>query len=119
MSKHRNETQKARRAYLDKCRKEGKKPLGMDAWKAEVEKVLSTAKKDLAKAKAKTEPKKPVKKPCAKKAVAAKKPAKTAKRPKVHEVHKGDVIKFVDFDPRRIMRYALRLLCMATNEVCK
>lgn len=117
MSKTRNDEQKARRAYLDKCRKDGRKPLGIEAWKAQVANVTAKIKKAVKEIKAKANVKKAVKpaKPVAKKAVKTVKKAE-AKRAKVHEVHVGDVIKFVGFCPEAKIRTAIRIMLLAFKD---
>lgn len=91
-NKPRNDMQKARRAYLAKCKKEGIKPISTELFAEGWKKAQMDAAKKVEKA-----VKKELKKAPAKKAKEVKKANKSA-RAKVHEIRRGDVLKFVDFD---------------------
>lgn len=128
--KTRTEEQKARRAYLEWCKKEGKKPLDIETWKSTLAKkakdaikkgdfksktlkIVKVAKKPTAKPAAKKQPAKKVAKPAQKKEVSK------VLKPKVHVVRKGDIIKFEDFSPFRVLDYALKLACVSWAEAKK
>lgn len=124
--KTRTNEQKARRAYLDWCKKEGKKPMDIETWRSDLAQKAKDAVKN-GKFKSKTlKIVKVSKKPSANKHV-TKKVAKPAQKkatmkvlkPNVHIIHKGDIIKFEDFSPVRVLDYALKLAYVAWSEAKK
>lgn len=99
MSKTRNEMQKARRAYLDKCKKNGVKPVGVEQFNAEYQKKIGKA----------------AKKPVAK---SAKKGSKK-RAPVEHCLYEGDTVIFKDFTPEKMFHFALKIMFAAMNSPTK
>lgn len=99
MSKTRNEMQKARRAYLDKCKKDGVKPVSVEQFNAEYQKKLVQGRK------------KPVAKP-------AKKGSKK-RAPVEHCLYDGDTVIFKDFTPEKMFRFALKIMFAAMQSPTK
>ena len=99
MSKSRNEMQKARRAYLDKCKKDGVKPVSVEKFNVEYQKkILQGHKKPIAK---------PVKKGSKKRA------------PVEHCFYDGDTVIFKDFTPEKMVRFALKIMFAAVQNHTK
>lgn len=109
-NKPRTEAQKKRRAYVEKCRKEGKKPLPMDKWSAEPGDSKKEPKK-VAKAPVKKDAKKDTKK-------SSKKPSVKGK---VVTIRRGDEVHFDDYTSEELAEFArgvIRLAIRAFSRGC-
>ena len=115
MSKTRTEEQKLRRKYLEDCKKDGVKPMPIEDWKKEWEKINADWKYEFADKTPKPSCKsvKPAKKVC------SKKPAKPiAKKGRKVIVERGDSVIFNGFRPREIMRLAMLMLVDVYKDIC-
>lgn len=97
MSKSRTEIQKKRRAYIDKCHKDGVTPLPMDQW----------LKGDSAKKS------KPVKKDSNSKKVAAKSETHKKESGRKVTIRRGDKVVFDDYTSEELAEFATDVLRLA------
>lgn len=106
MSKPRTEIQKMRRAYIDQCHKDGKKPLPVDKWYANLgdfkkEKEVKKAVKAPAKKVVKKGVKKDVKKPSVK--------------GRVVYIRRGDEVHFDDYTADELADFAKGVISLALS----
>lgn len=105
-NKPRTEVQKKRRAYVEKCHKEGKKPLPIDKWYTNLgdfkkEKEVKKAVKDPAKKVVKKGIKKDAKKPSVK--------------GRVVYIRRGDEIHFDDYTSDELAEFAKGVINLALS----
>lgn len=101
-NKPRTEAQKKRRAYVEKCHKEGKKPLPMDKW---LDKFGDSEKEKEAKKAVKAPAKKGVKKD-------AKKPSVKGR---VVYIRRGDEVHFDDYTADELADFAKGVISLALS----
>lgn len=106
MSIRNTEVQKARRRYLDKCRKDGATPISAEAFaKMYASKEARRARRAAAKAADVPKTEEP-------------KEAESASGKSVtHEIHVGDSIEFINFSPMRALSLALSLVEAAHSAI--